>query len=146
MPGSKMTTDMGHYLYLINSKIANCELCNSLCLFAICHYHPCCYVFLKLCLVIVQWSSPFSLKKNIGVEFYLKEHSYFFQWRRYTFSTENHWLRTNNEIWNFGSIWQKTYAVHKVWDWELIFGPAVQAISSPGIPSPCNKWFPTFHV
>ena len=25
----------------------------------------------------------------------------------------------------------------KIWEWELIFGPAVKTISSLGVPSPC---------
>ena len=27
----------------------------------------------------------------------------------------------------------------KIWDWDLIFGRAVKAISSPGVRSPCQK-------
>ena len=32
----------------------------------------------------------------------------------------------------------------KTWDWDLIFGPAVKAISSPGVRSPCPELF-TLH-
>ena len=28
--------------------------------------------------------------------------------------------------------------MHKIWEWELIFGCAVKAISSPGVRSPCS--------
>ena len=35
-------------------------------------------------------------------------------------------------------MWQTKYAlaVPKTWEWELIFGRAVKAISSPGVRSP----------
>ena len=36
-------------------------------------------------------------------------------------------------------MWQTKYdsAVPKIWEWELIFGRAVKAISSPGV---CSPW------
>ena len=36
-------------------------------------------------------------------------------------------------------MWQTKYASAylKIWEWELIFGRAVKAISSPGVRSPC---------
>ena len=27
----------------------------------------------------------------------------------------------------------------KIWDWDLIFGRAVKALSSPGVRSPCSE-------
>ena len=41
----------------------------------------------------------------------------------------------------FGPMWQTKYnsAVHKIWEWELIFGRVVKAISSPVVRSPCIK-------
>ena len=41
----------------------------------------------------------------------------------------------------FGPMWQTKYnsAVHKIWEWELIFGRVVKAISSPGVRSPDAK-------
>ena len=32
----------------------------------------------------------------------------------------------------------------KIWDWELIIGRAVKAISSPGVRSPCFSTFDSF--
>ena len=40
-----------------------------------------------------------------------------------------HGLRTHNEGINQRNM--------KIWEWELIFGCAVKAISSPGVRSPC---------
>ena len=59
----------------------------------------------------------------------------------------NHGLRTPN-----GSINQRNLKIWadvadkicfevtlKVWEWDLIFGRAVKAISSPGVRSPCSN-------
>ena len=50
-----------------------------------------------------------------------------------------HGIRTPNEgIHQFGPMWQTKYAsALKIWEWELIFGRVVKAISSPGVHNPC---------
>ena len=53
------------------------------------------------------------------------------QWRHKSKISENlGWCGRQNMLWPYLNIWE----------WDLIFGRAVKAISSPGVRSPCLDW------
>ena len=58
-------------------------------------------------------------------------------------TTDTQWRLKSKKPENLGLCGRqnmlRTYL--KIWNWELIFGRAVKAISSPGVRSPCVRWF-----
>lgn len=58
-------------------------------------------------------------------------------------TTDTQWRHKSKKSENLGQCGRKnmlrTYL--KIWEWELIFGRAVKAISSPGVRSLCNQWW-----
>ena len=89
-----------------------------------------------------------TLDDNLFLEILKKifEFSYFlmiFQWFSYQFwlkdlasNSSSHRLRTPNEGINRKNLKFWADVADEIWDWGLIFGRAVKAISSPGVRSP----------
>ena len=93
---------------------------------------------------MARWLGQCSPKRKVVIRIlWCPKVSVQLRWQKslcfYTQTTDTQWMHKSKKSENLGQCGRQNILplYLKIWDWDLIFGRAVKAISSPGVRSPC---------